>query len=281
MRARAELSEAAPLTASQLRRELSVRNLALAVDHAHETTYGSVASVLYHEDETGNHGNFFPASYKRIRANAAWSQRLAKTYTASSRIVRGHERERAELDCSNSSDALLMNIFCDPKTLQSKPLQALLHIDPGVQPEFGVRVRTPIAHDLEDRTEVDMRLGDLLVEAKLSESNFQTARADLMARYEDFELLFDTERLPRTRGQFRGYQLLRGVLAAVHHDARFAVICDARRPDLREEWFAVIACIHASALRSRMLFLTWQEIAATLPRPLQEFLAVKYGIRSL
>jgi hypothetical protein len=278
MPVRAELTEAAPRTASQLRRELSARNIALAAEHAHETTYGSVASVLYREDETGNHGNFFPASYKRIRANAAWSQRLAKTYTASSRIIRGHERERAELDCSNSSDALLMNIFCHPKTLQSKPLQALLHIEPDTQPEFGVRVRTPIANDLEDRTEVDMRLGDLLVEAKLSESNFQTARADLMARYEDFEVLFDTERLPRTRGQFRGYQLLRGALAAAHQDARFAVICDARRPDLREEWFAVIACIHTSALRSRMLFLTWQEIAVTLPSPLRDFLSAKYGI---
>ncbi|SEC55967.1 PGN_0703 family putative restriction endonuclease [Terriglobus roseus] len=280
MPGRAELPEAAPRTASQLRRELSARNLALASQHAHETTYSSVASVLYREDETGNHGNFFPASYKRIRANATWSQRLAKTYTASSRIVRGNERERAELDCSNSSDALLMNIFCHPKTLQCKALQALLHAEPEAKPEFGVRVRTPIANELEDRTEVDMRLGDLLVEAKLSESNFQTARADLMARYEDFELFFDTERLPRARGQFRGYQLLRGVLAAAHHDARFAVICDGRRPDLREEWFAVVACINASALRSRMIFLTWQEIAKTLPRPLKAFLGVKYGIHS-
>jgi hypothetical protein len=278
MPARAELPEALPQTASQLRRELSARNLALAADHAHETTYGSVASVLYREDETGKHGNFFPASYKRIRSNPAWSQRLAKAYTASSRIVRGSERERAELDCSNSSDALLMNIFCHPRALHSKPLQTLLHLEPGLQPEFGVRVRTPIANDLEDRTEVDMRLGDLLVEAKLSETNFQIARADLMARYADFQEVFDTDRLPRTRGQFRGYQLLRGALAAAHHDARFAVLCDARRPDLREEWFAVIACIRTSALRSRMLFLTWQEIAATLPRPLQAFLVAKYGI---
>jgi hypothetical protein len=278
MPVRAQLPEAIPQTASELRRELSARNLALAANHEHETTYGSIASVLYREDETGNHGNFFPASYKRICANAGWTQRLAKAYTASSRIVRGNERTRGELDCSNSSDALLMNVFCHPRSTQSKALCNLLNIDPGTQPDFGVRVRTPIANGQEDRTEVDMQIGDLLVEAKLSESNFQTARADLMARYEDFEPIFDTERLPRSRGQFRGYQLLRSVLAAAHQDARFAVLCDARRPDLREEWFAVIACIHSSTLRSRMLFLTWQELAATLPRPLQTFLATKYGI---
>jgi hypothetical protein len=277
---RTDHPEAAIASANNLRRELSARNLALAGNHEHETTYGSVASVLYREDETGSHGNFFPASYKRIRAKGAWAQRLEKTYTASSRIVRGYERERSELDCCNSSDALLMNIFCHPTALRSKRLQALLNIDDGIQPSFGVRVRTSLRNGLEDRTEVDMQLGDLLVEAKLSETGFQNARADLMDRYEEFTTVFDIERLPRARGQFRHYQLLRGALAAHHSGTRFAVFCDVRRPDLRDAWFETISCMETFDLRSRMLLVTWQEIAATLPRTLQSFLAEKYGIES-
>jgi hypothetical protein len=277
---RTEHPEVAVQSANNLRRELSARNLARASNHVHDTTYGSVASVLYREGDDGSHGNFFPASYKRICANEAWSRRLEKTYTASGRIIRGYERERSELDCCNSSDALLMNIFCHPTALRSKRLQALLNIDDGIQPSFGVRVRTPLRNGLEDRTEVDMQLGDLLVEAKLSETGFQNARADLMDRYEEFATIFDTERLPRARGQFRHYQLLRGALAAHHSGSRFAVFCDARRPDLRDAWFEVLSCMQTFDLRSRMLLLTWQEIAACLPAALQRFLGAKYGIRA-
>jgi hypothetical protein len=271
--------EVASATATNLRRELSARNLARADNHAHETTYGTIASVLYREDDLGNHGNFFPASYRRIQRNPEWAGRLGKAYTASSRIAHSGERSRSELDCSNSSDALLMNIFCHPTALRSKALQALLNIESNAQPAFGVRIRTPLANDLADRTEIDMQLGDLLVEAKLSETGFQTARPALMARYDAFEHTFDTERLPRTgQHQFRHYQLLRGALAAHHNNIRFALFVDARRPDLQQAWFEVLNAIKTADLRSRMLLLTWQEIATHLPRPLQTFLAEKYGI---
>ena len=279
MPARTHNPEQPTPTATNLRRELSARNLARAADHTHETTYGSIASVLYREDDLSNHGNFFPASYKRIQRNPQWFARLNKTYTASSRIARGHERTRSELDCANSSDALLMNIFCHPTALRSKPLQSLLSIESNAQPDFGVRVRTPLANDLEDRTEIDMQLGDLLVEAKLSETGFQTARPALMARYEAFEQVFDTERLPRTgNNHYRHYQLLRGALAAHHTNSRFALFTDNRRPDLHEAWFQTLSAIQTFDLRSRMLLLTWQELATHLPKPLQQFLTTKYGI---
>ncbi|MGI4854364.1 MAG: PGN_0703 family putative restriction endonuclease [Janthinobacterium lividum] len=265
-------------TATNLRREISARNLRLAAEMPHEATYGSTPSVLYREDEMGNHPNFYPAAYRRIQARPDWRSRLDKAYTASSRIVRGYERQRSELDCANSSDALLMNTFCAPATLRSMTLCNLLGIEMGAIPQFGVRVRTPLRGDLDDRTEVDMQLGDLLVEAKLGESDFQTARPDLMDRYETFEEVFEIERLPRVRGHFRSYQLLRGVLAAVHHEARFAVFCDARRPDLQNDWFQVLTCVRSSGVRSRMLLLTWQELAGCLSRPLQQFLGEKYGV---
>lgn len=278
---RSELPETNPQTAGQLRREISGRNLALAAGHAHDTTYGTVPSVVYSEQANGLHGNFFPASYRRICARTEWARRLDKVYTASHRIPRGSDRTHAELDCANSSDALLMNIFCHPQTTRSTALCGLLGVECGARPEFGVRVRTPLRTACDDRTEVDMQIGDLCIEAKLSETGFQTARPDLMARYLRFEEVFDTACLPRTRGCFRSYQLLRSILAADYYGTRFAVLCDARRPDLREQWFAVLATVHTAELRSRSLFFTWQEIATHLPRPLQRFLAAKYGIAAM
>ncbi|WP_047492898.1 hypothetical protein [Terriglobus sp. TAA 43] len=274
MAARTESPELVVRSATNLRREISARNLA----HAHETTYSNIPSVLFREDESGQHGNFHPASYKRIVANPEWAERLGKTYTASSRIAHGNERSRGELDCAVSSDALLMNIFCHPQTLRSKRLQMLLNIDSDTTPLFGFRVRTALRGGHDDRTEMDMRIDDLLVEAKLSESDFQTARPDLLQRYETFEEVFETDQLPRARNLFRGYQLLRGVLAAHHSDSRFAVLIDERRPDLQRQYFAVLSAIRYSHLRSRVLMLTWQEIAATLPASLRQFLARKYGI---
>ncbi len=267
-------------TASQLRREISARNLFRAADHVHETTHGSVQSVVYSRGDDGSHGNFYPAAYRRIAAQPAWARRLDKAYTASDRVPRSKDRQRRELDCAVSSDALLMNIFCAPGTCRSTMLCSLLNVEPGLQPHFGVRTRTPLRDGFDDRTEADMQLGDLLVEAKFSESGFGSARPDLMLRYPDLAQVFDVERLPRTRADLRHYQLLRGVLAAQHLGCRFALFCDARRPDLQTAWFDVLSAVSSFQLRSRLLLVTWQEIATCLSRPLQIFLADKYGITS-
>ena len=54
-------------------------------------------------------------------------------------------------------------------------------------PGFGWRARVPLRNGRFDRTEVDMRLGGLLVEAKLTESDFQTCKAAVAESYRDFE----------------------------------------------------------------------------------------------
>jgi hypothetical protein len=68
------------------------------------------------------------------------------------------------------------------------------------------------------------------------------------------------------------------VLAAHAADCCFCVIHDERRPDLREEWFEIMAAVKSAAMRVRLKVLTWQELAALLPSTLQNFLDVKYGI---
>ncbi len=265
------------LNSAALRREISARNLLLAEGLAHESTFGVTPSVLY-QDADGGHGNFLPASYRRICAHPEWKRRLLKRYSSSRRVARSLDRTRRELDCANSSDALLMNVFCYPGVLKRKQVCDLLGIEHGLNPEFGVRPNAPLINGHVDRTEVDMSVGELFVEAKLTESGFQSARRDLVCRYADFEAVFETEDLPSSNGKYYSYQLIRGVIAAHHRQRRFVVLCDGRRADLVEAWYHVLRAVRSAELRSRLALLTWQELAATLPGTLQTFLRDKYGI---
>jgi len=183
-----------------------------------------------------------------------------------------------ELDCSSSSDALLMNIFCYPGLMGLPAVRAFLGSDGTEVPEFGVRPRTPFGNGRKDNTEIDMRLGDLLVEAKLSESDFQIADARLLRRYRDLETVYEMCELPLRNGKHVGYQLIRGILAAYATEDSFCVFCDARRPDLSECWYRVMRAVRLYDLRCRLKLLTWQELAGVVPGDLQDFLALKYGI---
>jgi hypothetical protein len=92
-----------------------------------------------------------------------------------------------------------------------------------------------------------MRLGNMLVEAKPTESGFQSTKASLIARYRDMELVSDLSELTVRNGKFGGYQLIRGTLAAYAAGRSFCVFCDSRRPDLIESWYRVIVgsnCLH-------------------------------------
>jgi len=265
------------LTAAQLRQEISARNLLRGKRFEHELSYGSSASVIYQECD-GTHGNFLPASWARIAANPLWRKRLEKAYTANRYVPRAGDRRRFELDCANSSDALLMNIFCYPRVLRRASLCTLLGIEPGLEPEFGFRPAIPRIHGHVDRTEIDLRLGNLLIEAKLTESDFQRAPLRLLARYRDVSEVFDTEQLPIVDGVVHSWQLVRGVLAAHACSGSFLVLCDRRRPDLIDRWFEVMRAVASSSLRTRLGILTWQEIGVALPRSLRRFLEEKYGI---
>jgi hypothetical protein len=276
-------------SASTLRRDLNLRALHFAATHRllHDTTRGGSPSVVFGPEDTPagpRHGNFFTPSYCAILANPAWSARLAKAHTARRRAWPRCDWRWCELDAASSSDALLMNIFCYPGVLDDPKdprLRALLGVSAQAQPEFGYHPRIPLTNGRFDRTEIDLRLGTLLVEAKLTESSLQQARPALLERYRDLPLAFDPESL-FAHPKVPGYQLIRGVLAALAEPstpaASFCVLADQRRPDLLEEWYAVLRTVLPGHLRCRLQMLTWQEIAAVLPTPLQNFLAEKYGI---
>jgi len=271
-----------PRYAAELRRELSQRNVLWARKNnfAHELSLGAVPAVLYRHDEEVGHGNFHRAAYARIRKNPEWERRLKKAHTSARKILLSRDRERRELDSSNSSDALLMSIFCHPQALgPGARLPALLGVDAETVPVFGYRPRVPLKSGRADTTEIDLRLGNLLMEAKLTEYDFQTAPWRLVERYRDCEEVFDLDDLPRSGGLVESYQLIRGVLAAhAEENARFCVVCDARRPDLIASWYRILRCVRCPGLGCRLMLVTWQEIHAACPPALQRWLQEKYGI---
>ena len=173
-----------------------------------------------------------------------------------------------------------MNIFCHPETLSTSALRRLLAVDAGAEPDFGYRPGIPLRSGRFDRTEIDMKLGNLLIEAKLTEYDFQTAPRRLIERYRNLEEVFDLSLLEIQNDTVQSYQLIRGVLAAHRSlDNRFCILCDARRPDLIRAWHRIQIAVKPYKLRCSLQLLTWQEIAGTLPTSLQNFLDQKFGIR--
>jgi len=212
---------ATTLTAAALRRELAALAITYATAHSrlhpHESTYGSIPNVVFQPGEE-THGNFHPDSYRAILANPAWSARLTKVYTSTRRIPHHHHpdrnRTRRELDCASSSDALLMNIFCHPAALTTPAVRALLGLradEAAAELTFGYHPRLPLLTlrapkarrknsplPVLDRTEIDLHLSPLLVEAKLTESDFQRAPLSAVERYPAFSEIFDLPSLPIT-----------------------------------------------------------------------------------
>jgi hypothetical protein len=266
--------------ASLLRLELRERNRKFQERYrlAAQYSYGSSPVVVY-EPEGDHHGNFQPVSYQQILANESWYKRLSKVHTSARTALPKSDRKWCELDSCNSSDALLMNVFCHPGIMEDSRLAWLLGLESMTSPEFGVRARVPLMEGKFDRTEVDMRIGDLLVESKLTEADFQLKAKPVLETYRDFREVFRRRDLPQTKEKYEGYQLIRNVLAAHALNLSFCVLCDARRPDLIEQWYAVMRCVKIADLRVRCKVLTWQELSEALPCDLQDFLDEKYGIR--
>jgi hypothetical protein len=267
--------------AASLRAEIAACNRRYAERHEVPVceSIGRPPVLCYAPSDDGlTHGNFLLESYRAILKNDKWRLRLGKVHTQARQSLPRNGYRWRELDSSNSSDALLMNIFCCPGTLKQDGLLSLLGVERGVGPRFGVRARVALANGRFDRTEIDMQVGDLLVEAKLTEADFQSKKANVVEAYRDFADVFDPELLPRVDPRYLSYQLIRNVLAAHASSCRFCVMMDARRPDLRDAWFEVMRAIRDHDLRLRCKMLTWQELAAVAPVKLQKFLAEKYGI---
>jgi hypothetical protein len=228
-------------------------------------------------DDGRRHGNFIDASYQAICGEPAWNARRQKAHSQGQALPTEKRSSARELDSCNSSDALLMNCFCYPGVAE-RAIGALLPSVSYTSPQFGVPGDVALVAGEGDATEVDMRIGPAIVEAKLTEHDFTSRPKSHVERYAGFSDVFEVGALPQSSDKYNGYQLIRNVLAANQHSWAFYVICDARRPDLLREWWAVNSAIRDVKLRTRCGFLLWQEVARACPAPLAGFLAKKYGL---
>ena len=184
--------------AGRLRSEVAERNRAYAREYSHVESYGSEPVIVYAPEE-GRHGNFYGPAYKAITSSPAWMRRFDKIHTGGRSLPKPHiepTRKWRELDSSMSSDALLMNVFCTPGVAELGQLRRMLGITGVEHPEFGWKARVPLRSGRVDRTEVDMRWGDLLVEAKLTELDFQCRDVKVVESYRDLDEVFERELLP-------------------------------------------------------------------------------------
>lgn len=238
--------------------------------------YPTVMFEPFHDNM--RHGNFIDASYGAILKNPSWLTRLDKRHQQSHYLPECKRQQARELDSSNSSDALLMNIFCYPGILSCK-LCTLFHRSVLPDPEFGIRCCLPLSSGKGDSTEIDMRMGDIIAEAKLTERDFTSKDKNIVRKYKGFDDIFNADGLDQTVTEYRSYQLLRNFLAAYHYNCSFFLLCDRRRPDLLKEYQTVYRAIKCVALCSRCEVIFWQDIAAVVPDELGVFLSEKYGIQ--
>ncbi len=224
--------------------------------------------------------NFLTGSLENIRENGDWANRLKKRHT---------HFDAPEMGSSNSSDALLMNIFCHPKFFTWEGPQKYLGFAKE-RPEFGWN---PQIEGETTPTEVDMLLGDTIYEAKLTESDFGSNPKDedigaFYKRYPKAKEIFDMSKLIKdnkdnkdnkdSKAIVKHYQLVRNIYAANEENKNFKLLLDARRPDLLKSLFEVVNSVKDSNLRYRCGFITWQEIYRTVGDELKCFLELKYGI---
>jgi hypothetical protein len=187
--------------AARLRTELAERARLHARRYAHVESYGSDPIIVF-APEASCHGNFYAPAYEAIHAKPSWFRRFDKIHSQCRSLPRSQvdpSRKWRELDSSMSSDALLMNVFCTPGLAESSSLRSMIGISDDPDPEFGWKARVPLRTGRVDRTEVDMRWGDLLVEAKLTESDFQYREARIVEAYRDLDEVFDRELLPKVQ----------------------------------------------------------------------------------
>ena len=212
--------------------------------------------------------NFNSEAYNNIQTRPNWINRTQKVHT--------HFNDGTlEMQSSNSSDALLMNIFAHPMIQSWKGPIQLLDINSEDDIEFGWN---PL-FDNENpkfRTEIDMKIGSHIFEAKLTEPSFPGKEIDVVQEYEDFDIIFNQDHLLLPNGCIDNYQLIRNILTAYKYDYTFTAIIDETRVDMMRDITNTTRAIKLDTVKKRISFLTWQEIVEVCGNALRDFLQRKY-----
>lgn len=147
--------------------------------------------------------NFHPESYKNIKSgsNNHWNLRLDKKHSSFNNGI-------LEMQSSNSSDALLMNIFCHPRIKTWKGVSDLLNVDYKDNIVFGWK-DAEFENETRHPTEVDMKIGNHLFESKLTEVDFTKKELATVLRYQYIQDIFDIDKLKTGKDEVKNYQLIR------------------------------------------------------------------------
>ena len=211
--------------------------------------------------------NFFTESFENISLIADYKKRLSKLHS--------HFKDSNifEMQSSNSSDALLMNIFANPNILKWKSLRNLLLVSENEKVVFGWN---PILeNETNNKTEIDMLIGNNIFEAKLTESDFTSKEISIVNSYPHVNDILDLSLLTNDK-RVSNYQLIRNVVVAYKYDFNFYLLVDERRLDLIREFYNVKLAIKDKRLSERLFFITWQEIVACVGKDLKQFITEKY-----
>jgi hypothetical protein len=222
--------------------------------------------------------NFFGLSFDNTKKNENWGKRLHKIHT--------DKRIDFEMQSSNSSDTLLMNIFSHPNIKNWKGVAKLFDIEEvekidsikyGINPEI---MKNGAPEQRARKTEIDLLInGEIICEAKLTEKDFTDHSIDDVELYDKFVAIFKREYLDQTEVKYKNYQLIRNIIALDHKKyKRFYLICDLRRPDLIKAFLRTILCIKDISLRSKCGIIFWQDLANSVEKDLQNFLHEKYRL---
>lgn len=199
-----------------------------------------------------------------------WSERLSKPH----QNVEGAK----EFQSTNSSDALLMSVFCHPQIFKWKGIRQLFGLE-SEKPEleFGYRPIVKKDGEAQERTEIDMVLDDLYVEAKLTEESFTEKEKEEVEKYSRFSEIFDIQRLPQSDTHYRNYQIIRNILAARQKNKSHILLCDQRRGDLVRSYLDTVNCIKEPSDRKKCRVIFWQEIASLAGKDMKDWLWSRYG----
>ncbi len=213
--------------------------------------------------------NFHPESFRSILSNPEWRLRTGKAHQNVAGVL--------EMQSCNSSDALLMNIFCHPDIRRWKSIRDLIgeEIDAII---FGYPGQVHINGGQVDSTEIDMALTGSFCEAKLTETDFTYKTAEVVERYDDLHAIFHAEELPRIGENYDNYQIIRNLLATFQHGKKHILLCDERRSDLVRRYMQTVSCLRDMGNRKKCRVVFWQEIVGACGASLRDWIEEKYGI---
>lgn len=209
--------------------------------------------------------NFFPDTFTNICNNIDYKKRLDKTLPKA--------KDFKEMQSSNSSDALLMNFFAHPKIKEWKSLRDLISINESDNIEFGWKPE--FSNEIKLKTEIDMKIGDSIFEAKLTEKDFARKKLQTVLKYSNVGNIIDLQSLTNDN-VVSNYQLIRNLLTAEKYGYKFNLLVDESRIDLIREFYKVKCSIKISSLSDNFNFITWQEISNCVGGDLKSFITEKY-----